>query len=115
MKMEGTEFDRSDIARNIVSSLLIDDDGAQIEKYDVHEIIDVLKSEHSTIADALCVFDGRVEVKDFGTFTLELRAPDSGVDPNGDPWETPERYKVKFKAAPAFLAIIEERTGIPAF
>lgn len=113
--MEGTEFDRSDIVRNIVSSLLIDDDGAQIERYVEGEVLEVLKSEHSTIADALCVFDGRVEIKDFGTFTLELRPPDSGVDPNGEPWETPERYKVKFKAAPAFVQIIEERTGIPAF
>ena len=115
MKMEGTEFDRSDIARNIVASLLIEEDGELVEKYDFNEIIDVIKSEHSTIADALCVFDGRVEIKDFGTFTLELRAPDSGVDPDGNPWETPERYKIKFKAAPSFAQIIEERTGIPAY
>lgn len=111
MTMEGTEFDRMDIVRNIAAGTETTDGGQLSQDL----ILEVLKSEHSTIADALCVFDGRVEIKDFGTFTLVLRPPDSGVDPNGNPWETPERYKVKFKASPAFLAIIEERTGIPAF
>lgn len=111
MTMEGSEFDRMDIVRNIAAGTEVEGGGQLSQDL----ILEVLKSEHSTIADALCVFDGRVEIKDFGTFTIELRPPDSGIDPNGNPWETPERYKVKFKAAPAFAQIIEERTGISAY
>jgi len=112
MKMHGTEFDRGDIILHIHESTQIGEDEYRIDFGDVDDVVRALPG---TIADALCEFGGRVEIKDFGTFTIELRAPDSGVDPNGNPWTTPERYKVKFKAAPAFVQIIEERTGIPAF
>lgn len=76
---------------------------------------EVLETAFATIPDGLVENGGRGEFKGFGVIRLQLRAADSGTLPDGSPWTTPERNKVIFKPAPAFLRIIAERTGMPVY
>lgn len=118
MKKEGAEFDRGDLARHISEQTIFTDPHGEPwpEGYIISErdALSVLKIIAGAIPDAIAEF-GRVEIKDLGVFTIEHRAPDSGVTPDGDKWETPERNKIVFRAAPAFVKIIEDRTGMAAY
>lgn len=63
------------------------------------------------IGEALGVH-GRVELHGIGVFSLELRAPRSGTDPNGNTWSTPDRFEIEFSAAPAFAKLVAENLFI---
>lgn len=118
MKKEGAEFDRGDLARHISEQTLFSDPHGEPwpEGYIISErdALSVLKIISGAIPDAIVEF-GRVEIADFGVFTLEHRAADSGVTPDGERWETPERNKIVFRPSPAFKQIIAERTGMAAY
>lgn len=62
-------------------------------------------------AIALPEFGNRVEIKDFGTFNLVLRAARHGVTPDGLPWTTPERMEVVFSGWPTFTGEIARITN----
>jgi nucleoid DNA-binding protein len=102
------EFDLTDLSAAVAAKV-----SAPALTKDV--VREVLETAFATIADGLVEHGGRVEFHGFGTLRLDLRAPDSGTLPDGTPWETPERNKIVFKPAPAFLRIIAERTGMPTY
>ena len=109
------EFDLTDLSAAVAAKIMhTDQDGAE-PRYTPSEIREVLETAFATIPDGMVEHGGRVEFHGFGTFRLELRAADSGTTPDGTPWETPERNKVVFKPAPAFLRVIAERTGMPVY
>lgn len=109
------EFDLTDLSAAVAAKILhTDQDGAE-QKHTAAEIREVLETAFSTIADGMVEHGGRVEFHGFGTLRLELRRPDSGTLPDGSPWTTPERNKVIYKPAPAFLRVIAERTGMPVY
>lgn len=109
------EFDLTDLSAAVAAKILhTDQDGAE-PKFTPAEIREVLETAFATTADGMVENGGRVEFHGFGTLRLELRRPDSGTLPDGTPWETPERNKVVFRPAPAFLRVIAERTGMPAY
>lgn len=118
MKKIGEDFDRGDLARYISEQTLFADAHGEPwpEGYIISErdALSVLKIISSAIPDAIAEF-GRVEIKDLGVFTIERRAADSGVTPDGERWETPERNKIVFRPSPAFKQIIAERTGMAAY
>ena len=99
------EFDRADLAREI----------AERTGHDFTVVLDVLKFFPSVLADALVEFEGRAELKDIGVFKLQHRAPRRGVNPNGVPWETPERQSIEFEAAPFLAGIVAERSGLETY
>ena len=109
------EFDLTDLSAAVAAKILhTDQDGAEA-KHTAAEIREVLETAFATIADGMVENGGRGEFHGFGTLRLQLRAADSGTLPDGSPWETPERNKVVFKPAPAFLRVIVERTGMPVY
>lgn len=104
--MENTQnpkIDRIDIAYEL----------AERTPYPPVMTLGVLMSLGNVIADAL-ISHGRAEIKDFGTFRLELRAPRSGTL-NGARWSTPERMEIVFEAWPSMAEIVATRSGIPTY
>lgn len=101
----GPELDRSDLSWMIA-------DRTGVDQYWTHE---TLKGLGAVLADALVRGGGRVEIRDFGVFRLETRAPRKGVTPDGEVWEVGERQEIVFHAAPAVNAILTERTGIETY
>lgn len=71
--------------------------------------MDVIELFGQVLAEALAEH-GRVEIHEIGVFRLENRAAREGVTPGGEAWETPERKKVEFDAAPALASAISEIT-----
>jgi len=120
MKKEGAEFDLSDLVCHISEQTVVTDDSAGGEPYPEDYRIDqgtareVLKLAFAGILEALVEF-GRVELAGLGVLRLEPREADSGVLPDGSPWNTPDRNKVVYRAAADFVRIIAERTGVPAY
>lgn len=102
MHIEGKKFDRGDLVRHIAEKTGI----AAAEVAKVVEWVPI------TIADALVEFD-RVEIHEFGVFTLLKRSEDSGVLPNGTEWSAPERLKLAFKPAKAIREQIANRMQLP--
>ena len=73
--------------------------------------VDDICTVFATLAEALAVHN-RADLHDIGVFKLEKRAPRHGNTPDGQPWETPERWQATFDAAPDFADLIESnRTG----
>lgn len=107
------EFDRTDLANEISARLKDTQDGPE-PGLTPAQIITVLRVLPAVLADAL-VEHQRVDIHEHGVYKLSKRAPERGVTPTGQPWETPERMKVTFHAAPALTRIVSERTGVPAF
>ena len=101
------EFDRKDLAANIADELGIE----------TAAVLKVLEKQAEILAGALSLpdFGHRVELHHFGVFRLERRAARSGHTPDGQPWETPERYEVVFHASPAFTRQIAKMTGTPTY
>lgn len=115
MKKEGAEFDRGDLARHISDqSIKADSEGEQYLLFDELDALFVLEKAASGIADALAEFN-RVEYHDLGVFALEGRPERAGIDPQGNPWQTPAGVRVVFRPSAALLRIIAERTGQPAY
>lgn len=98
MEIKGTEFDRGDLARNISQKTGIPEETC----------LQVIEWMAVSIADAIVEFD-RVEIHDFGVFTLTNLEADSGSLPDGQPWEAPERLKVVFRPAKVFRDNISRR------
>lgn len=114
MNRKGSEFDRSDLIAHIQDNTPVE--GPYPEGYRVPEdmVTAVVKAVPETISKALAEF-GRVEIAGFGVFALQERVPDSGVLPDGSPWNTPQRFKIVFRPAPAFCATVSEATGMPVY
>lgn len=108
------EFDRSDLAQEIaVRSVVADSDGPY-QKYTKEDAIELIELFGQVLADALAEH-GRVEIHEIGVFRLENRVAREGVTPGGEVWETPERKKVEFDAAPALASAISEITQTPIY
>lgn len=115
MEMKGLEFDRGDLARHIAKqSLTTDNSGDQYFVLDEDAALLALDKAASGIADALSEFQ-RVEFHELGVFALEARPERSGVDPQGNTWNTPAGLRVVFRPAPTLMRIIAERTGQPTY
>ena len=101
------EFDRHDLAANIADELGME----------TATVLEVLEKQAEILAGALSLpdFDHRVELHHFGVFRLEHRAARSGHTPDGQPWQTPERYEVVFHASPAFTKNISKMIGLPVY
>ena len=104
MIKNGSEFDRGDLAANIAEKTGIDKG----------VVLDVLAAMPGVIGDALAEFE-RVEFHHLGVIRLERRAPRTGIGPNGERWEVPERLNIELHAAPALAEIVAERTGISTY
>jgi nucleoid DNA-binding protein len=98
MNIQGKEFDRGDLARHIAENTGIPEETC----------LQVIEWAAIGIADAIVEFD-RVEVHNFGVFTVDNVAADSGTLPDGQPWEAPERLKVVFRPAKQFREQIARR------
>lgn len=115
MEKKGTEFDRGDLARHIADqSLTTDEFGDQYFLLDEEAALAALDKAASGIADALAEFT-RMEFHELGVFALEARPERSGIDPQGNPWNTPAGLRVVFRPAPALMRIIAQRTGQPVY
>lgn len=114
MNKQGSEFDRGDLIAHIQDNTPVD--GPYPEGYRIPEdfVTAIVKAVPDTISQALAEF-GRVEIAGFGVFALEERVPDAGVLPNGEAWNTPQRFKIVFRPAPAFCATVSEATGMPVY
>lgn len=120
MNKLGEKFDRGDLIAHICENTQVTDHGGGGEPYpedyripkDV--VSEVVKAVPDAISQALGEF-GRVEIKDFGVFALEERVPDAGVLPNGEAWNTPQRFKIVFRPAPAFCLTVSEITEMPVY
>ncbi len=55
----------------------------------------------------------RIILRGFGSLYLQEHAPESGIDPNGKPYEVGKRISVEFKASGAFKAAILAEKGVP--
>lgn len=99
-KQLNTEFDRSDLAKEIAAQTGMFPD----------TVIDVLKSFAAILPYALAEH-GRVEIHNLGTFSLAHREPLSRTTPDGTPWSTPERQEIVFHAAPAVNHVVTQKTG----
>lgn len=55
----------------------------------------------------------RIIIRGFGSLYLQEHAPESGIDPNGKPYEVGKRISVEFKASGAFKAAILAAKGVP--
>lgn len=102
MEKQGKDFDRGDLIRHISAETGIGEDTC----------LEVLRRASSGIAEALVEFE-RVEIYDLGVFQIEGRKADSGVLPNGETWNAPERLKVVFRPANGLKQIISERRNFP--
>lgn len=101
----GAEFDRTDMAHAI----------AERTGINAHNVTEVLKALAGVLPDALVQFGGRIEIHGLGVFRLEDRAPRSGNDPHGEPFETGNRQEIVFHASPGINEIITDRTGIETY
>ena len=101
----GAEFDRTDMAHAI----------AERTGINPISVIEVLKGLASVLPDALVQFGGRVEIHGLGVFRLEDRAPRSGNDPQGEPFETGNRQEIVFHAGPDINTTVTKRTGIETY
>lgn len=70
----------------------------------------VLDTFWDVIAEALAIHD-RVELHGIGVFKLVDRKEDSGLDPQGRPWETPERREIVFQPSDAYAEKVKAFTG----
>jgi nucleoid DNA-binding protein len=77
---------------------------------DPDTVADIIEAVFDVIAEMLAIHD-RVDFHNIGVFKLVHRAPRKGVTPDGEPWETPERYEIEFEAAPHYARKVEEYSG----
>jgi nucleoid DNA-binding protein len=75
---------------------------------------DVLDAFAAILPEVLAEY-GRADLHHIGVFRIEKRAPRSGITPDGQPWDTPERQEVVYHAAPAINTALTERTGVETY
>lgn len=82
-------------------------------EFDLHDLakcsgvsVDNICTVFAVLAEALAVHR-RADLHDIGVFKLEQRAPRHGTTPDGQAWETPERWQATFDAAPDFADLIQ--------
>lgn len=112
--MKGTEFDRSDLAEEIAVRSVVTDVDDPYQTFTKEDALELIELFGQVLAEALAEH-GRVEIHEIGVFRLENRAAREGVTPSGEAWETPERKKVEFEAAPALASAISEITQTPIY
>ena len=79
----------------------------------IKEVETVLHKGFSVLANKIAS-EGRAEVHGFGSFHTVQLAPESGIDPNKNPYEVGPRIKVEFNAFKGLRDEIEATTGMPA-
>lgn len=99
------EFDRMDMARAISGRT-----GLTVEQAKL-----AIDGFAKVLPDALVVNGLRIDIYGLGVFRVELQAPRKGVDPQGNPFETGQRQKVVFEAAPAVNSVLANATGIVTY
>lgn len=110
MNIQGTEFDRGDLAREIAARYGDDLDNAQTQEA---AVLVVLAAIPVVLAEALAEF-GRVEIHDLGTFSLQNRQRSAGNDESGNPVFEPTGYdKIAFRSAPLVETLVTSVTGRP--
>lgn len=105
MKIQGTECDLGDIAREIQ------------ERYGIPEATcySVIQKFFAVLPDALSEF-GRVEIDKGGVFHLEARAARYGRNfATGESMIIPNRDEITFSASQAVTDVVQERTGRPTY
>lgn len=111
----GNEFDLNDLAQQVAAECYTPDgfdDSEEIKKNLKRDIVCAFRK----IGLALVNSEGhRMEIHGIGVFKLEHRAARKGTNPNGVPWETPERHEITFTAAPKFAGLIGEALGSPVY
>lgn len=102
--MEGTEFDRTDLAWLVA------------EKTGINpiQVIEVLKGIGQVLPGVLAEH-GRAEIHELGTFNAKKRNPDHGVLPGGGNWERPGGLTITFKAWTTVKRALSEKTQTPVF
>lgn len=90
---------------NEVRQIIIDRVGQNVTM--IHDVLDAF---WDVIAEALAIHD-RVELHGIGAFKLVDRKEDSGLDPQGRPWETPERREIVFQPSDAYAEKVKAFTG----
>lgn len=108
MNKQGSEFDRGDLAREIVARF-----GDQMDDAETQEdaVLTVLKGISAILPDALAEF-GRIEWHDLGVFAVQARQRKTGEDEEGNPlFEPTGTDKISFRPAPFVESILSSRTG----
>ncbi len=114
MEKKGSEFDRSDLVRNMVAQSFEPSENDTLERLDNESASLAAELFIRGLTSALAEF-GRVEIHELGVFTLVDRQPDSGTLPNGERWETPARKKIVFRPSPKMLEIVASVQDIPVY
>lgn len=70
----------------------------------------ILGTFWDVLAEVLAIHD-RAELRGVGVIKLEDRERRSGLDPQGRPWETPDRREIEFHASAAYAQKVQEFTG----
>lgn len=109
------EFDRSDLAEALAARVVdFDPEEGATPRHTKGEIIELLGHLGEVLAEALAEHS-RVEIHEIGVFKLDQREAREGVTPDGNAWQTPERKKVEFDAAPRLATAIQEITNTPIY
>lgn len=96
------DYDKNDLIRQFRKNASVTHDNA-------HAFVD----ETLRIMAAATIKHGRIILRGFGSLYLQEHAPESGIDPNGNPYEVGRRISVEFKASGAFKAAILAEKGVP--
>jgi len=96
------DYDKNDLIRQFTKNAGVTPDNA-------HAFVD----EVLRIMAAATIKHGRIILRGFGSMHLQEHAPESGTDPNGNPYEVGARISVEFKASGAFKAAILAAKGVP--
>lgn len=96
-------FDRSELYT------LIHDDTGQLRS----DIDEVFKSATRNLIEKVSEL-GYAEVDGFGSFRVVELAPESGIGPQGNPYDVGKRVTVEFNPFKEFRDKLEALTGYPA-
>lgn len=96
------DYDKNDLIRQFTRNAGVNADNA-------HSFVD----EVLRIMAAATIKHDRIILRGFGSLYLHEHAPESGIDPNGKPYEVGKRISVEFKASGAFKAAILAAKGVP--
>ena len=100
-EIEG-DYDKNDLTRQFAKNEGVNHDNASAFVDTILEIMAAATIKH-----------GRIILRGFGSLYLQEHAPESGIDPNGKPYEVGKRISVEFKAGGAFKAAILAAKGVP--
>lgn len=97
------DYDKNDLIRQFSKNM-----GIPLEK--CPEFVD----EVLRIMAAATIKHGRIILRGFGSMYLQNHAPESGIDPQGKPYEVGARISVEFKAGGGFKSAIVKQKGVKA-